>query len=229
MQNRHQSNVELIFAVAERLGELVDKVVFCGGAVTGLLITDRAAPDVSSTKDVDAIVEVASFGEYAEAQEAVRKLGFKHDLSADAPNCRFIVDGIIVDLMPTDGSTFGWATTFYPAAVESAEQHELTVGGKKLAVKVISAPLFVATKLEAFADRGKGDYGGSKDMADVIAVVDGRVELPDELEVADMAAQKYVRSFFARLITDTAFNDVVDYFGGDGGIILSKLESMAQS
>ena len=50
--------------VAEALGDLRHDVVFVGGATVGLLITDPAAPRVRPTKDVDVIVEVATYSEY---------------------------------------------------------------------------------------------------------------------------------------------------------------------
>jgi hypothetical protein len=39
--------------VAEHLGSLRDEVVFLGGMVTGLLVTDSGAPIVRSTDDID--------------------------------------------------------------------------------------------------------------------------------------------------------------------------------
>ena len=50
---RHYQNVERIIAVARQLGELAQKVVFAGGAATGLLITDPAFSDVRPTIDID--------------------------------------------------------------------------------------------------------------------------------------------------------------------------------
>lgn len=44
MRRIHRANIELIKIVANRIGPLLDKVVFLGGAATGLLITDTAAP-----------------------------------------------------------------------------------------------------------------------------------------------------------------------------------------
>ncbi|MFH1993254.1 MAG: hypothetical protein ABIK98_12775 [Pseudomonadota bacterium] len=54
---RHSQNVERIIAVARQLEELLQNVVFAGGAVTGLLITDPAFSDVRPTIDIDVIVE----------------------------------------------------------------------------------------------------------------------------------------------------------------------------
>ncbi len=51
--------------MAARLKPLLPEIVFVGGCTTGLLITDPAASPVRATDDVDVIVEVASYAEYA--------------------------------------------------------------------------------------------------------------------------------------------------------------------
>ncbi len=68
---RMDPNLGLVEAVAARLGELRDRVVFLGGAATGLLLTDPGASPVRPTKDVDVIVEVGSRGEYRALEKAL--------------------------------------------------------------------------------------------------------------------------------------------------------------
>ncbi|MFH0824225.1 MAG: hypothetical protein V2B18_15845 [Pseudomonadota bacterium] len=100
--------------VAERLGNLRDRVVFVGGAVVDLLIADPAAPPVRPTKDVDVIVEVASLHEYYELGRLLRSLGFQEDsLSDAAPVCRWLIDGIEVDIMPVRGRILGFSSEYY--------------------------------------------------------------------------------------------------------------------
>ena len=50
------SNLEQLIAAAHLLRPLLGDLVFVGGSVTGLLITDEAAGDPRATLDVDAIV-----------------------------------------------------------------------------------------------------------------------------------------------------------------------------
>jgi len=88
-----ETNLEMIRLVAEHLGDLRERVVFLGGAATALLITDKAIPDVRITTDVDVIVEIASRGEYYLLAESLRFLGFKEDVSEDAPVCRWRIGG----------------------------------------------------------------------------------------------------------------------------------------
>ena len=65
------SNRALLSAMADRLGPLLNRVVFVGGCATGLLVTDRTAPPIRTTEDVDVITQVASYYEY---QELAREL-----------------------------------------------------------------------------------------------------------------------------------------------------------
>ena len=58
-------NIDALAVVAQALGELRDEVVFLGGAVLGLLISDEAASPIRPTDDVDLIIEVATRLEYA--------------------------------------------------------------------------------------------------------------------------------------------------------------------
>ena len=49
-----------LIAVANRLGPLRERVVFVGGMIRGLLVTDPAATPPRPTDDVDLIVDVPS-------------------------------------------------------------------------------------------------------------------------------------------------------------------------
>lgn len=68
-------NLPQLRQIAEALGELREQVVFVGGAVAGLLVTDPLADPVRATRDVDAVVN-ASRATFHRIEEAVeRSLG----------------------------------------------------------------------------------------------------------------------------------------------------------
>ena len=71
--------------MAQRLGALLPEVVFVGGCTTGLFITDKAAPEVRPTMDVDAIAEITSYAAYEAFAERLRRAGFREDSSEGAP------------------------------------------------------------------------------------------------------------------------------------------------
>lgn len=203
-----ETNLEMIGHVAKRLGELRDRVVFLGGAATALLITDTAIPDVRITNDVDVIVEIASRGEYYRLAESLRDLGFAEDFSEDAPLCRWRIDGIAVDVMPTDEEILGFSNQWYPQALRTATTREIA---DNMAIRVVTGPYFLATKIEAFYSRGKGDFMVSHDMEDIITLLDGRPELAEDV----MTAPEEVRIFLARTFNSFIQNrDFLDALPG---------------
>ena len=98
----------MLEAVVAGLGTLTDEMVFVGGCVTGLLITDAAAPDIRATTDVDALVEVVSVHEYHQLSAALRARGFVEDQSPEAPIARWRHGSKVFDVMPTDASVLGF-------------------------------------------------------------------------------------------------------------------------
>lgn len=173
---RHNQNVERIMAVAHQLGDLLQSVVFAGGAVTGLLITDPAFPDVRPTIDIDVIVEVITLTDYYRLQQRLREKGFRESME-DGVICRWKFREILVDFMPTDERILGFSNRWYTDAFRNAQDFSV----EELTLKLIRAPYFLGSKLEAFHGRGKSDYMVSHDMEDFIAVLDGRLEIVEEI------------------------------------------------
>lgn len=88
--------------MVKRLAELREQVVFVGGMIRPLLITDPAVEAARPTLDVDLIVDVRSrVGLYA-LEERLRTLGFSQVHKARAPICRWQVSGVRVDVMPVE-------------------------------------------------------------------------------------------------------------------------------
>ncbi|WP_257310919.1 hypothetical protein [Geothrix fuzhouensis] len=116
-------------------------------AVTGLLITDPQAAPIRITNDVDVIVEVASQGVYHHVDSALRVRGFRNDISEGAPACRYRLEDLILDVMPTDPAILGFSNRWYPEAIQNSQEHVLA---NELPILVVTPPYFLGTKLEAF-------------------------------------------------------------------------------
>lgn len=201
--NPNDPNVVMMELVAERLGDgLREELVFVGGAVTGLLITDPAQPAIRPTEDVDLIVQAAVRADYAQVEKALRAQGFVNDISKDAPICRWRVGAVTVDVMPTLKEILGFSNRWYPLALTTARKTPLPSG---MVIRLIAAPVFVATKFEAFADRGNSDYLFSHDLGDLISVIDGRDELMAECRRLDDELKDYLRGRVGHLLATPAF------------------------
>ena len=192
----------MIIRVARSLGPLRDRVTFVGGSVVGLLITDEAVPEVRPTMDVDVIVEVASTGEYYRFADELRRLGFEEDRSEEAPICRWLVGGTRVDVLPTDEQVIGFSNRWYRLSASCAMRYEVEEG---LTIRLITAPCLLATKLESFIGRGLGDFAASHDMEDVMALVDGRRELVEEIRDSPDDVRTFLAETLRSFIKQEAF------------------------
>ncbi len=202
MERQRNPNIEILTMAVSKLGPVADEMVFLGGCATGLLITDPAAPPVRVTTDVDVITEVATLGEYYQLAERLRQRGFVEDQSQGAPICRWRLESTILDIMATKPDVLGFGNQWYEPAVAAAEFVELPSGKS---IRMVLAPYFLATKLEAFDGRGKGDYLSSHDIEDIVAVLDGRPEILDELQKASKSLQTYLADRFASLLETREF------------------------
>ena len=79
-----------IATIAEQFKGLPYDFAFLGGAILEVLITDRGAATIRTTKDVDVLVSATTRKSYSNLEAQLRQLGFKHDTSEDAPICRWI-------------------------------------------------------------------------------------------------------------------------------------------
>src|SRR5947208_1859448 len=162
------TNMERLIAAARLLKPLLNELVFVGGCATGLLITDPAAPSVRPTFDVDAIAEIASYAEYADFSDRLRGIGFLEDTSEGAPICRWISGQVILDVMPLDEKILGFSNRWYRVAMRESNSIRLE---PSLQIRSVTAPVFLATKLDAFNDRGNRDYLASHDLEDALSVI----------------------------------------------------------
>jgi len=227
-RSRYQS-ISRVVDVARRLGELAGQCVFVGGAATGLLLTDPAVANVRPTLDVDVIVELVTRAEFYKFQDALRGRGFVEDCESGVI-CRWRHESIVLDVMPTDPEILGFANRWYPNAVRVAREYALD----GVWLRCVSPAYFLATKLEAFHGRGKGDYMLSRDMEDFIAVLDGRLEIVADVAGADGEVQAFLAQQVVALLADDDFIDALPgHLPGDAAnqqrvpLLVERMERIA--
>lgn len=206
IKNKKNPNLEILEYAVARLGDLVDSMVFLGGCATGLLISDPAAPPVRVTRDVDAIVQVSTRSDYYMFAQKLRDSGFKEDASEGAPVCRWLAERVILDVMPTDEVILGFGNKWYQAAMDHAETIRLPSGQH---IRMVTSPYFLITKIEAFSGRGDGDYQLSHDMEDIIAVIDGRPELLNDIGRSDKGLKLELANSFRGFLESRGFVEAV--------------------
>ncbi|WP_444937671.1 hypothetical protein [Microbulbifer sp. JMSA002] len=197
--NRH---IDMLKLVARALGpELRRQMTFVGGCTTGLLLTDAYTQEqVRHTDDVDLIVHVMGYVGFHHLQEQLRGQGFKQYSAAsdeDFPVCAMRLGDLRVDFMPDDETILGFGNRWYRDAVETATTYALS---DELDINLINPVYFIATKLEAYKGRGNSDPMSSRDIEDILNLIDGREELQAEVEAAEKGVRHYIVTEVAKLL-----------------------------
>jgi predicted nucleotidyltransferase len=216
--------------VARALGDLLSDVMFVGGAITGLLVTDSAAPASRLTDDVDLVVDIATHAAHFQLIGRLRDLGFAEDTGEGTHRFRWVISGITVDVMPAHPSV-GPANRWYVEAIANTETVALAAD---LSIRIISAPYFIATKLDAFGDGQRGDRSSSHDLEDIIAVVDGRATIEANVSAAPASVRTFLRDRLGSLLAAPDFVDAIaGHLPGDSAsqarlpLVLARMRAIA--
>jgi predicted nucleotidyltransferase len=180
-------NLALVAKVAQALGALNEKVIFVGGAVVSVYADDPAADLVRPTDDIDFTIQLTGYGDWVKLNEQLVQLGFLPNPAGHAMY-NYLYEGIEIDVMPAEDGPIGVANRWYKPGFASIKK--VIVNHQE--ISVLSLPYFIATKLEAFNDRG-GDYRYSHDFEDVIYVIDNSTTVIEEITVADKSVKSYIQ------------------------------------
>lgn len=204
------TNLLRIKVVYDALGSLRNEVVFVGGATVSLYA--ERAEEIRPTDDVDILLEIWTYKDYAAIEEKLRKLGFVNDQFSRVI-CRYTIQDITVDIMPTGENVIGFSNKWYPEGYKNALEYRID---EDRLIKILSAPYFIATKMEAFKNRGKNDGRTSTDFEDIIFVLENRFSIWEELNIAPDNLKEYLKDIFRHLLTLPYFIEWVDVHAGYG-------------
>jgi hypothetical protein len=220
-------NLPLLEYAASRLIPFLDEIVFVGGVTLGLLITDAAAAPIRGTDDVDVIAEITTYIDYIAFSDRLRKANFSEDAGEEPIACRWRIEGLTLDVLPLSKDVLGYTNIWYEGALKSPISFGLP-GGQT--IKVIAAPFFLGTKMEAFRGRGNNDFLSSHDLEDFIAVIEGRPTILLEVAECEQDLRVYLARAATALLNEPRFVEVLPGYVLDEGrvpLILQRLTEIA--
>lgn len=198
----------MIKLIAEGLGnDFLNNVVFVGGSVSGLYSTNPAAPEVRYTEDIDCIVNLATRTDFNGLEDELRKKKFQNDMREAAPICRWTYSGVTVDIMPIDSAILGFTNIWYKPGFQNTISYDIS---NDLTIKILSAPYFLATKIEAHKSRGVNDIRFSHDFEDIVYLIDNRKELIEEIKNSDKKIKKYLKQQFIIFINNPSLDEGIE-------------------
>ncbi|MFI0427956.1 hypothetical protein [Mariniflexile sp. HMF6888] len=182
-------NLALVAQVAKGLKELNEKMVFIGGAIISLYTDDPAAEEIRPTSDIDMTINLANYTEWSQMQERLAELRFYPDPQGQSI-CSYKFQDIAIDIMPAEDSSIGISNTWYKPGFKFIQQIELPEG---ITINILPSPYFLATKIEAFKDRGKNDFYGSHDFEDIIYLLDNRTTIVKDILTSQKNVKQYIK------------------------------------
>jgi len=205
-------------------------MVFVGGAVAELYAENSAASDIRPTLDVDCVIELRSSAAHAQLEDDLRAQGFTNDTSPGAPICRWVYQGIKVDVMPTDSTILGFSNKWYPEGIATKIVKDLPDG---TAIFVFAPVYYVAAKFEAHKDRGGKDLRQSHDFEDIIYILDNCPGIFNNINQASATVKIYLQAACQQLLANPNLTEGIEtalpYGAGEDAteIILTLIQNIA--
>jgi hypothetical protein len=113
-----------------------------------------------------------------------------------------------VDIMPTKESVLGFTNRWYLAGLSSLMPISVT---ESCYWRVLSPPFLLASKCEAFGDRGFGDPASSSDLEDIVSLINARPSLFAEVMAANEVCRIFLAKWFSNVLKTEEILDVIPY------------------
>jgi predicted nucleotidyltransferase len=188
-------NRKATIKVAKALGELNEEVVFVGGAMVSLYINDKTAEDIRPTKDIDLTFQVTTTAKLEALRQKLNEKGFK-EAKEEKVICRFAYDDILVDVMST--KEVGWSPSNRWFAPGFEKAITLDLDGQE--IKILPFPYFLASKMDAFFDRGIHDIYASHDLEDIIYIINYTTDLVEQILASKEGVKNYLVSSMQKIL-----------------------------
>lgn len=159
------------------------------------LYADQEVAEPRPTDDVDVLIEILNYSERSQLEEILRRKGFSHDVESGIV-CRYNIQGITIDIMPTEDSSIGFHSTWYAEGFQKATSYMID---ETHTIRILSTPYFIASKLEAFLNRGHNDGRTSQDFEDIVFVLEHRKLVWDELSATAGKVSLFLTNEFKKL------------------------------
>lgn len=186
-------------AVVEVFGPSADDFVFLGSCVLGLYMRAAGAP-FRPTIDADVISMTKPWVLQEKRLATLCESGLL--VPDEKVLCRYHLPGrgVAVDVLSPDGRNVGNITEWFLRAAARAGAYSLDDGTR---IHAVTPPYFLATKLEAWADRGT-DALSDKDAEDIVALATEVLDLADQVRlegISEGIAALWCGAFEARSVT----------------------------
>jgi hypothetical protein len=200
-----QALVERLERAAADLEVVGLPMVLVGGATMPLYVDDDGMTVLRETRDVDVMVEAASYEEFAALEARLRAAGFRQRLQEDGPRCRWYKGDMCYDIVDvrTDHPDDVWARP-----TGEGIERRLLPSGRRLPILCVGR--FLAAKIGALRDRGGEHWYESSDFEDIVLLLESHAELAAWLAGTPAAAGRAVSDWAAGAVARPGIREEIE-------------------
>lgn len=197
-------NLKVVEKVATALKELNNEVIYVGGAIVSLYVTDDGAEQPRPTKDIDISIQISSYPQMEEFRE---KLASKKIYPSPTGKIlyRYSYDDILIDFIPYENTPLGPTNRWLKPGFKKA--YPVKIG--KIEIYILPVSLYLATKWEAFNNRGN-DPRTSHDFEDLIYVIDNNLEVVEDIKNASKNVQDFLKEMSTQILHHKSRNEIIE-------------------
>ena len=204
MAENRQVNLEIVEKIALALGEINDEVIYVGGAVISLYVTDETAEQPRPTMDIDISVQISSYSQMDQFRERLARKNI-YPAPSETVTYRFIHEDILIDFIPFEETWLGPTNRWLKPGFKEA--YPVTIG--KATIKILPISYFLATKWEAFKNRGD-DPRMSHDFEDIIYILDNNSSILDDIASTDQDVQLFLKEMSKEILSHSSLNEIIE-------------------
>jgi len=163
--------------------------------MVGLYIDDSGAEDIRPTKDIDLAFRIFTLNDLERLREQLNRRGFWEAVDSQVI-CRFQYEDLWVDVRSV--KPVGWA--FGNRWFLLGFDHAINVRLDDIEICILSLPFFLASKFDAFFERGIKDVYASTDLEDILYLIVHTSDFLDQVSLAPAEAKTYLAQFLHRIL-----------------------------
>ena len=130
--------------------------------------------------------------------------GFHPDIHGHAI-CSYKYNDIAVDVMASTDTMRGPTNRWYAIGFDSLQ--EATI--QSATIQILSTPCYLATKFEAFNQRGQDDYRTSHDFEDIIYVIDNRTTIVEEIDKSNDEVKEFLVKEIQKVVNSSYSEEIL--------------------
>ncbi|MEN0046107.1 MAG: nucleotidyl transferase AbiEii/AbiGii toxin family protein [Bacteroidota bacterium] len=196
-------NLKTIVTIASALNGLEKEVVYVGGAVVNLYSNTTSVEDIRPTKDIDIGLNITTVGELETLRQELNNRGFYQSIE-DNVICRFRYEKILVDILSTEEVGWAPANRWFKPGFDFLNEVKI----EKTKILILSLPFFLASKFEAFNNRGI-DPRTSHDFEDIVYIFNNRKCLSEDLVSSPKIVREYLGEQIRKILSNSLHQEAI--------------------